>query len=371
MRIISLVKNLLFSLIVFLSFILFLEVGTRLYVQKESESELPGKTSVCPRTVIMAPYPKYGINFYAPNQDFIDTLISYLKYHVTINSFGFRGRNFTKEKPRNTVRIMLLGDSFTYGVGVDNEQTLAWQMEEMLKKKNPEKEYEVINAGRTGAYLESEISLFKQYAEQFHPDILILAYCYNDIADIVYFDLYQSKLYELSWNEGEVDNNRFINWVSQKARGSSFYNFLLEKKAERIAQREFKFSRNRAGILQIAKKIEPIKKGEDKYIETAVKMYEEQLVEFRDYLAKKDIKFMLIIFPVRLKDEEIKRPFHRELYNFAVKNGISALDLRESWLADKSDIYLLFLKLDEHPNGEAFRITAEELIKKLESEKKL
>jgi len=40
------------------------------------------------------------------------------------NSFGFRGAEFTRAKPPGTIRILFLGDSFTFGEGVHDQATL-------------------------------------------------------------------------------------------------------------------------------------------------------------------------------------------------------------------------------------------------------
>src|SRR5262245_64737304 len=52
---------------------------------------------------------------YGPGQDLIEDHLRALPHHVTIDSLGFRGADFPREKPANEVRVLFLGDSFVYG----------------------------------------------------------------------------------------------------------------------------------------------------------------------------------------------------------------------------------------------------------------
>jgi hypothetical protein len=68
---------------------------------------------------------------------------------VSINSHGHRDREYSEAKPPDTYRIVMLGDSTTFGWGVPAEQTVAKILESELNKV-PVPGYrrvEVINAG--------------------------------------------------------------------------------------------------------------------------------------------------------------------------------------------------------------------------------
>ena len=58
--------------------------------------------------------------------------------HVT-NSSGFRGKEFSFSKPKDTFRIAFIGDSFTFGEGVRLEDTYVEKVSAILseKFKNP------------------------------------------------------------------------------------------------------------------------------------------------------------------------------------------------------------------------------------------
>src|SRR3989338_5125678 len=61
------------------------------------------------------------------------------------NSFGFRGKEFTREKRRGVYRIIAIGDSCTFGVGVsDDEHTYPALLEKKLNETIRSRRFEVI-----------------------------------------------------------------------------------------------------------------------------------------------------------------------------------------------------------------------------------
>src|SRR5713226_9259940 len=71
---------------------------------------------------------------------------------VRINSDGLRDREHTKGKPANTVRIAVLGDSYTEALQVPFEESLCPILESKLKECAlfPGQNIEVINFGVSG-----------------------------------------------------------------------------------------------------------------------------------------------------------------------------------------------------------------------------
>jgi len=103
----------------------------------------------------------------------------YPKYYK-LNKIGFRDREFSLEAPKNTVRILVLGDSFTFGNGVkDFNMTYPKKLEEILNN-NSSVDFEVINAGVGGSNTEDQLILLKTKGIAFNPDIVMLGYYIND-----------------------------------------------------------------------------------------------------------------------------------------------------------------------------------------------
>ena len=68
------------------------------------------------------------------------------KYIQRINNMGLRGEDITHQKMPDTFRIAMLGDSFTMGKGVRDDQTFSVLVENRLNH-NRELRKEVLNSG--------------------------------------------------------------------------------------------------------------------------------------------------------------------------------------------------------------------------------
>jgi hypothetical protein len=100
---------------------------------------------------------------------------------VDINNYGLRGNNIDINKKPGTERIMAIGDSFTFGVGANNDETIPALIEQGLRAKNVNAE--VINAG-FGNYSPAlhYLRLRDEYIE-FKPDFVLLFFDFSDLAD--------------------------------------------------------------------------------------------------------------------------------------------------------------------------------------------
>lgn len=96
-------------------------------------------------------------------------------YTYTNNSLGLRGSS--EYGPKTKPRILLVGDSFTYGLGVNDDQTFA----HVLQSKLPA--YEVINGGNPDKGTDYALKFYETFAHQLQPDIVILSFCENDFQD--------------------------------------------------------------------------------------------------------------------------------------------------------------------------------------------
>jgi len=98
---------------------------------------------------------------------------------VAINSQGFRGPDFPKEKPPGTKRIAVLGDSIAFGNQLAVESTFASRLDDLFDQR--EADVEVLNLGIGGYDVLDSLSLFVARGVQYSPDIVVLTYCINDV----------------------------------------------------------------------------------------------------------------------------------------------------------------------------------------------
>ena len=106
---------------------------------------------------------------------------------VVTNSLGLRGDEIPA-KPEGVRRILVLGDSMTFGHGVSADATYAKQLEGLYREQG--KAIEVVNAGVKGYGNDQSVKFFETRLRGLDPDLVILAYYKNDLDDSLYRPLY-------------------------------------------------------------------------------------------------------------------------------------------------------------------------------------
>lgn len=105
---------------------------------------------------------------------------------LNINAQGFRGHEISFIKPANSLRIVIVGDSMTFGHGVNDDQTFSAVLEKNLRLRFPTKTIEVINAGFASGFSPDSYYLFlKHKLLELQPDIVVeTLFVFNDITDL-------------------------------------------------------------------------------------------------------------------------------------------------------------------------------------------
>lgn len=102
------------------------------------------------------------------------------KYFVKANSLGFRGPELTKEKPKDTLRILVFGDSSSFGWGVNQHETFSALLPTLLKERISYASVEVGNFAIPGDSSEYGRLIFEKFANQYQFDYLVLGFGAND-----------------------------------------------------------------------------------------------------------------------------------------------------------------------------------------------
>jgi len=89
-----------------------------------------------------------------------------------VNSLGYRGPVRPRKKAQGTFRIIALGDSHIYGMGVVTDQTIPAHLEKEIASRG--RSLEVLNFGVGGFTLEDCIDQFRHFAYQWEPDLVLL-----------------------------------------------------------------------------------------------------------------------------------------------------------------------------------------------------
>ncbi len=98
---------------------------------------------------------------------------------VSTNGFGYRGPIWQVEKPADTLRIVCLGDSITFGYGAADDETYPARLRDHLRSKI-EAPIEVLNLGVPGYSSYQGIRMMEHEVAALNPDILIVGFGFND-----------------------------------------------------------------------------------------------------------------------------------------------------------------------------------------------
>jgi hypothetical protein len=117
---------------------------------------------------------------------------------VRINSLGLRGAEVARTKPPETVRVLVFGDSFVFGVGVSEEHLVTSRLERLLRtsaQAGSGRRYEVVNMGVSGFSTDQELLLFDDLGAALRPDLVVLFCVDNDfegnVHDFAYHAYYK------------------------------------------------------------------------------------------------------------------------------------------------------------------------------------
>jgi len=101
------------------------------------------------------------------------------EYEVELrtNAHGLRDRERSYEG--SAFRVLALGDSFPEAYSVPLEQSVTQVLEKRLT--SPACPIEVINGGVAGYSTDQEYLAYRQEGVRYHPQVVVLFFCYNDV----------------------------------------------------------------------------------------------------------------------------------------------------------------------------------------------
>lgn len=339
--------------------------------------------------------------------------------YVRINSDGLRDGEHARAKPADTVRVAVLGDSFTEAMHVPMEQTFWSLLERKLQECNafPGKKVEVINFGVSGYGTAQELMTLRQKVWDYSPDLVVLAFTtLNDIydnsralsrtEDVPYFVYRNGQLtYDDSFRNSRTylqrDSklNRLGRWIHNRLRVVQ-----LVHHVQFVAKLKLTDWRNKRRMAASAP-IKPangtpvtVQNAEDIGIENMIyfeprddnwkeawHVTEGLIKQMRDDVAQKKARFMLITLSNAIQvypDQVVRQKFlehvgadtifypNLRLQALAQREQIEFLDLAQPMqaYADQNKVFLHGFGSDlgnGHWNGSAHALAAELIARKL------
>jgi lysophospholipase L1-like esterase len=99
---------------------------------------------------------------------------------ISLNAEGDRSGEFTSAKPPTAIRIACVGDSWTFGMNVDQDRTYPSRLASRLSQAQPGTRFEVLNFGVLGYSSFQGLQLLKARVLDVHPDVVAIGFGMND-----------------------------------------------------------------------------------------------------------------------------------------------------------------------------------------------
>lgn len=116
----------------------------------------------------------FGLTTLMPNTGFVEDYPARPKVRYAVNRWGLRGQDFPESPEAGVVRVAVVGDSFVFGSGVEEEATLSHQLDARLRERFGGARIEVLNLGVPGNNLLSHLRMLHVAEEKLGASVLVL-----------------------------------------------------------------------------------------------------------------------------------------------------------------------------------------------------
>jgi len=280
---------------------------------------------------------------------------------VHTNSVGFRDRDFQIPKPLSGYRILVLGDSFTWGVGLEIEQTVSKNLERRLNERSSRR-IEVLNASVPGTNTVQQLTLLKSKGLTYQPDLILLTYNLNDINFIgslapKVYDQAAVPVVELHPGEDITkfsENRGLRGFILKIETHSALVRFLVPRVGTLLRQLGLV---NSVEFSWVAKIFQGFVDDNPGWVES-----KRALHEMSEVAKKRDIDLVVAIYPLLVELEDYKGTrAHMTIRNYCKSIQLHCIDLLGLFENTKARSYWINYA-DSHPNAKAHQLVAEFLI---------
>lgn len=260
---------------------------------------------------------------------------------IKINPHGFREFEYPQKKEENVFRIAILGDSLTFGYGVNLNETYPKILENKLKTLG---NYEVLNFGVSGYNTAQEAELLATTVLNYSPDLIIIGFFYND------FDKPQEIM-----SKNNFFQEMFYNVEIFFYKNSLFYKFL-------------KFNlRTNMFVSSLFHKLTTVEHYETIINEKGVEYqyFNNSVHRIKEITYKNNVPVIWLSLPhITLAEPYPLRYVYDSVDSIAENYGFTVIDLYKEVNMSFLDLRLDTL-YDSHPNVKYYNLTANVIYNKL------
>jgi hypothetical protein len=138
----------------------------------------------------------------------------------------FNEQRFLKSKPAGAYRIFCLGGSTTAGRPYDDDTSFCGWMRELLPEAEPNKDWEVINAGGV-SYASYRVSALLEHLVRYDPDMFVIYTGHNEFLEEQTYRELRSKPAVLREAASVLSNSRtytLLRWAQQANKITNYEN---------------------------------------------------------------------------------------------------------------------------------------------------
>jgi lysophospholipase L1-like esterase len=230
---------------------------------------------------------------------------------TSTNSLGFRGPDWDAARQSAEHRILVLGDSCTFGLGVADAQTFPALLEARLRAQG--RKAAVFNAGIPGYDTAQEARLLSRLMAVVRPDLLIVAWLPNDITDD---SAEHARLLQV------IDGQLISDVAQYRAWRRTIEHHGLKRSAL------YRFAQTRAKLLRLRSRTRSVPLDRER-----LRASQESLLEIQRQADALGARTLLVLLPRRpeIAGSNVSLRHHEEMASFAERHGIEVVDLPRLW----------------------------------------
>jgi hypothetical protein len=288
---------------------------------------------------------------------------------IQINAMGFRDSEWQTVKPPDGQRIAVLGDSFTFGMAVNLDDTYVKQAEHILKAWHPR--VETLNFGVIGYGMWQYLELLDRKIFDYDPDLVVLGLFLDDILQSV--PPYTKK-------QGWKPHNPFEHIVTDKHKSSvsRLWNFV--RNFNELLEAKYRYKRGHMylqGIAERKREIGPANPEHDFYKAQIGGLDKQIYLEFRgamqrlaDMTKAHKIPVIILYIPDASQlHEDPRQHINRFVKDAAREADVPFIDLTPVFEQVEDPRLLYLFPLDAHTSQEGHRLIAKVLVREIEKRK--